>query len=136
MPKMDGYKATKAVRVMEQERTPRKRLPVIAMTAHALKGDRERCLAAEMDDYLSKPVTISELAEVLERWVIRPESGPTVGLDLDRPASPPQPPPSLRIARLRELSQGDAGFERELLGILINDVLQRDQSTSIRDQPA
>jgi signal transduction histidine kinase/CheY-like chemotaxis protein/HPt (histidine-containing phosphotransfer) domain-containing protein len=67
MPEMDGYQATGAIRAAEEGRD--EHLPVVAMTAHALKGDRERCLAAGMDDYLSKPLRPHELDAVLERWL-------------------------------------------------------------------
>jgi CheY-like chemotaxis protein len=64
MPAMDGFQATKAIR----ERAEWKGLPVVAMTAHAMKGDREKCLAAGMDDYLAKPIQREELLRVLEDW--------------------------------------------------------------------
>jgi len=71
MPQMDGFEATRALREREAAAAgadPPKRLPIIALTAHAMAGDREECLAAGMDDYLSKPFTKQGLRSVLERW--------------------------------------------------------------------
>jgi CheY-like chemotaxis protein len=76
MPVMNGYAATRAIR--ESERGTSRHLPVIALTAHAMKGDRELCLQAGMDDYLGKPIRPHELAAVLERWGRPPEPAPTV----------------------------------------------------------
>jgi PAS domain S-box-containing protein len=68
MPEMDGYAAT--ARIRDPESTVlRHDLPVIAMTAHTMAGDRDRCLAAGMDDYVAKPVNPRALAEVLDRWL-------------------------------------------------------------------
>jgi len=71
MPEMDGLQATIALREREGRRGDGVHLPVVALTAHALKVDQERCLAAGMDDYLSKPIRFQELEAVLEKHVTR-----------------------------------------------------------------
>jgi PAS domain S-box-containing protein len=86
MPVVDGFSATRAIR--EREAGTGRRQPVVAMTAHAMKGDRERCLAGGMDDYVSKPIQRHELLRVLE-WAasLRPGDGDAL------PAAPAPPPP-------------------------------------------
>jgi CheY-like chemotaxis protein len=64
MPELDGLEATVAIR--EKERTTGGHLPIVAMTAHAMQGDQERCLAAGMDGYISKPIDISQLVSLVE----------------------------------------------------------------------
>jgi CheY-like chemotaxis protein len=65
MPEMDGWEATQAIRV--KEKTAGGRLPIVAMTAHAMEGDEERCLAAGMDEYLTKPIRTADLLAVLDK---------------------------------------------------------------------
>jgi CheY-like chemotaxis protein/HPt (histidine-containing phosphotransfer) domain-containing protein len=67
MPEMDGYEATTAIRTSEQ--LTGTRVPIIAMTANVMPGDRERCLQVGMDDYISKPVKAEDLANILQQWV-------------------------------------------------------------------
>jgi PAS domain S-box-containing protein len=66
MPEMSGFEATQAIR--EHERTSKGHLPIVALTAHAMVGDRERCLAAGMDGYLSKPIEVNDLIATVERF--------------------------------------------------------------------
>ena len=82
MPVMDGYDATRAIRKLESG--TRRRTPVIAVTAYALDGDREKCLAAGMDDFLAKPYALSDLRPKLRRWV---PSAPQVTSALSLPGS-------------------------------------------------
>lgn len=69
LPKMDGFEAARQIRQREKDLQVESRIPIIAMTAAAMKGDREKCLASGMDDYLSKPYTIDELCDKLRKWV-------------------------------------------------------------------
>jgi len=72
MPEMDGYEATAAIRKWESElgiTNNEFRITIIAMTANAMKGDREKCLDAGMDDYIAKPMNATKLQETLEKWV-------------------------------------------------------------------
>ena len=74
MPEMDGLEATHAIR--QREATTHKHIPILAMTAHAMKGDRERCLAAGMDGYIAKPVSPAELLAEIERFTRHAEAAP------------------------------------------------------------
>jgi CheY-like chemotaxis protein/HPt (histidine-containing phosphotransfer) domain-containing protein len=83
MPELDGYEATRRIREREgRDGDVARRVPIVAMTAHAMAGDRERCLEAGMDDYLAKPLRPDEMDAVLERWLTAaPDEG-----DADGPA--------------------------------------------------
>ena len=85
MPEMSGFEATHAIR--ERERGSRAHLPIVALTAHAMTGDRERCLAAGMDGYLSKPIEVNDLIATVERVGGDGASSP------DEPAKPAAPRP-------------------------------------------
>jgi CheY-like chemotaxis protein/HPt (histidine-containing phosphotransfer) domain-containing protein len=88
MPVMDGYEATQHIRTMPQE----KQIPIIAMTANAMQGDREKCLQVGMNDYLTKPIVKENLYSVIQRWVPpkqlpAPSPAPSISLPLT-PATP------------------------------------------------
>ncbi|MCL4204021.1 MAG: PAS domain S-box protein [Pirellulaceae bacterium] len=74
MPEMDGFEATQAIRAVEGHE---RRVPIIAMTAHAMKGDRDRCLEAGMDAYLAKPIRASELYETIASFVLDSAASPS-----------------------------------------------------------
>jgi two-component system sensor histidine kinase/response regulator len=100
MPVMDGMAATAEIRRLERDSTGGRSLPIIAITANALQGDRETCLAAGMDDYLSKPFTQAQLSSLLARWMKMPApplpaSARQPGPAEDYASSPLVPPPSL-----------------------------------------
>jgi CheY-like chemotaxis protein len=110
---MDGIEATAAIRELEQGKS--RRLPVIAMTAHAMKGDRSRFLESGMDAYIAKPVQARELFTVIEQTVPQPEEAPQ--------ESPPQPAPLEIIDWKRGLAaaDGDSALLHDLLRIFANE---------------
>ena len=117
MPRMDGYAATRAIRAGEAEG---RRLPVIAMTAAAVEGERERCLEAGMDDFLTKPVDPGALAAVLEQWVGDGAGGArrTVPAMTDEP-DPVAPLHDLardRLDELRDLDPGNTDYLDRAIG--------------------
>jgi signal transduction histidine kinase/CheY-like chemotaxis protein len=94
MPVMDGYTATRRWRAGEEATGDGNHLPIVAMTANAMAGDRQKCIDAGMDDYLAKPVTRAELERCLHRWW-RPRASPG---PRDAPVVAPIPQPPLPVA--------------------------------------
>jgi response regulator RpfG family c-di-GMP phosphodiesterase len=111
MPEMDGYQATATIREME---AGKHRIPIIALTAHAISGEREKCLAAGMDDYLSKPVQKEILRQTVEKWL----SASDVDRNLNRIAPVPTTEnPLIDFERLQEIAAGDADLLDEIVGL-------------------
>jgi PAS domain S-box-containing protein len=110
MPVMDGLETTQAIRAREARGEPfssRGRLPILAMTAHAMKGDRERCLAAGMDGYVAKPIHPPELFAAIEALVPHPQP-------------PPSEPPPVRSTILdRQAALAHVGGDNQLLQELV-----------------
>jgi len=95
MPVMDGMAATAEIRRLEQQRGRTRATPIVAITANALQGDRERCLAAGMDDYISKPFSQQALADTLGRWIALPRlTPPATHLPSPPASSLPSVPPA------------------------------------------
>jgi CheY-like chemotaxis protein/HPt (histidine-containing phosphotransfer) domain-containing protein len=124
MPILDGFAATRALR--EREAGSGKHLPVIALTANAMKGDRERCVAAGMDEYLAKPYTGEELLAVLARWLPTerrnlPDAGNGQVMprpELERNTSVPLDPAALEKIRALSPDGADALVQQVLAAYL------------------
>jgi CheY-like chemotaxis protein len=82
MPEMDGFEATAAIR--RGEAPSGRRVAIIAMTAHAMEGDRDRCILAGMDDYVAKPIRPQALFEAISRWGSRAQAQPREAPQLER----------------------------------------------------
>ena len=110
MPEMDGYEATRAIRTLEQEEA-RPRTPIVAVTAHAMPDDREKCLNAGMDDYIAKPIPEGALRDALVRWVARaPLEKPAPEIEKLQPALPPSGVDGDTLSGLQDLLQERCAF--------------------------
>jgi hypothetical protein len=166
MPEMDGFAATRAIRKWEAARNAERgtmnaehppapphssflihhssfsRLPIIAVTAHALQGDRTRCLEAGMDDYLSKPIKPDQLKATLERWL--PQQGTPEGSGVRSPESNPQPltpNPQLSVfdlAEALERVEGDRELLAEMAALFLEEyptMLEQIQQAIVKQDP-
>jgi signal transduction histidine kinase/CheY-like chemotaxis protein/HPt (histidine-containing phosphotransfer) domain-containing protein len=116
MPEMDGFETTAAIRA--RENSSGAHLPIIALTAHAMTGDRERCLAAGMDGYLSKPLRAPELIAVIEQLIPdQPPSAPVAGVQNDSLTGAG----GFDRAAMLEVVEGDLALLRELAGVFLAD---------------
>jgi CheY-like chemotaxis protein len=131
MPQLDGYETTRRIRQLEQDRTPpfdwKTPIRIIAMTADAMEGAREKCLAAGMSDYLSKPVGRNQLKEALER---QNEIHPIGAADSSAESNPPETLPArsdtsssgqvlVDIDRLRDVTDDDPERMQQLIDLYL-----------------
>jgi len=138
MPEMDGLEATRQIRLRQQDRqgNPNFKSPliIVAMTASAMPGDRDKCLAAGMDDYLSKPVRPEDVRTIVERW------GEKAALDATKPAKdsvaetarimvntdmPMKDLPSVDMERLHEFAEGNPENLTELATLYVKQTAQQ-----------
>ncbi|MBW2422398.1 MAG: response regulator [Deltaproteobacteria bacterium] len=136
MPTMDGFEATRAIRAREAEAAqaeagaPGRRLPIVALTAHALSSDRKDCLAAGMDDYLTKPFTKADLAGAIDRAKQQDGAGGQAPAESERPdPSPWSHPPGASVdpAPLRRLAATFKGDESRVIARVVNTFLATSQ---------
>jgi signal transduction histidine kinase/DNA-binding response OmpR family regulator/HPt (histidine-containing phosphotransfer) domain-containing protein len=143
MPEMDGYAATRRIRELEAEGAKHpaghpgasapnlmsraSRLPIVAMTANAMQEDRERCLAAGMDDYVAKPIRAEELARTVNRWLCgagTPDAEPTPPpegtVEIDGPEG--GPPDVFRRSELLDRLMGDSELAHALVEGFLEDI--------------
>ncbi|MBF0546182.1 MAG: response regulator [Candidatus Riflebacteria bacterium] len=117
MPEMDGFEATKIIRD-KNSKVLNHYIPVIAMTAHAMKGDREKCLEAGMDDYLTKPVKPTELGEILQKWILG-----KIGIPIKQATKPPTPREEIfDKPGLMERLGKDEALLKEVIDVFLEDV--------------
>ena len=127
MPEMDGFEATRQWRVLEQSRGS-DRIPIVAVTANALYGDREACLASGMDDFLSKPFTQQALATMLRRWTptalaaAAPVSESESGVESKPVAAVLDPAALAAIRALQTPCKPD--FLAQIIGVYLNNAQQ------------
>jgi PAS domain S-box-containing protein len=122
MPEMDGFEATRIIRQIEAATGDH--TPIIAMTANAMQGDQEACMAAGMDDYISKPVNMGRLAEVLNLWMpVPPEMSDANSRQQNVIALGPAALDPITISGLRSLSgEDEPDFLKDLIEIYFKDV--------------
>ncbi|HWS27188.1 MAG TPA: ATP-binding protein [Xanthomonadales bacterium] len=120
MPVMDGYTATRSRRTLEQERSIA-RIPIIAMTANAMAGDREKCLASGMDDYMSKPLNRGLLEQTIRKWMPKNRTSESMPPPVANAPVPPHAPLTRLTEPVKLTTQAPAineGIVNELIDVM------------------
>ena len=117
MPEMDGLEATRAIR--SREREIGRRVSIIAMTAHTMKEDRERCLEAGMDDFVSKPIQPKDINEAIQRYM---ERGASMEKNSVLPPNPSTGEPVFNRKELLDRLDGDEELLREIIEVFLKDI--------------
>jgi HPt (histidine-containing phosphotransfer) domain-containing protein len=130
MPELDGLEATKRIRASESIQNPN--VPIIAMTAHAMQGDREKCLNVGMNDYIPKPVAFKSLAEKLEQWLPKkqdenPQQKEPVMNESSEATSVSQIPVFDRAGFLDRL-MGDEEIAEKIVEVFLDDIPKQIES--------
>ncbi len=135
MPEMGGFEATQIIRerqkLADQYPTYKNQIVIVAMTASAMQGDREKCLSAGMDDYLAKPVRLEEVRALIEKWgpAFLSETGQPVPGTAQVQAAPPPPqssaPPPVDLERLMEFTDNNPESLRELMSLYLSQTTQQ-----------
>jgi CheY-like chemotaxis protein len=134
MPEMDGLEATRAIR--ERQKAGAASYPanivIVAMTAQAMQGDREKCLAAGMDDYLAKPIRPKDVRAIVERWGVQPVpvepsvmTTPKVTPSVPAAEAPVAEEPPVEMDRLKDLTDGSVENLRELVELFFKQTAQQ-----------
>lgn len=117
MPEMDGYTATKEIRGFQNQVS---NIPIIAITAHALRGDKEKCLSAGMNDYISKPIIANQLINILDKWANINHASPPKKAEAGIPGSD-----IFDFDHFEKISVSDKEFQRELMESYFSDIESR-----------
>jgi CheY-like chemotaxis protein len=137
MPVMDGFAATQAIR--RREAAGDLRVKIVAMTAHAMQGDREKCIASGMDDYLAKPIRPVDVRGMIERWASQKTqteaAKPAPAPEIQNPAVEE---PAVDMSRMADLTGGDEQGTRELIEMFFKQTTQQlaQIETAIREKNA
>jgi two-component system, sensor histidine kinase and response regulator len=119
MPVMDGFEAIRSIRA--KERTTGAHIPIVALTAHAMKGDREKCLAVGADDYVSKPIRTSDLLAAMDRsMTLRVDAPPKISSSPEPPPAPPTTDSAPRVFDVNDALdrvEGDHDLLEEIIRI-------------------